>query len=108
MSLRRLKQEIVEELKNEVYSIIEEALVEERRLSEVASDLDTYIADILSPYRWGPKSEKVLKAIEIYSKKNNLPLKRDPYLKLDIPKLSKWSDDHVVQLEKKINKILGF
>lgn len=29
MSLKRLKQEIVEELKNDVYSIIEEALAEE-------------------------------------------------------------------------------
>ena len=35
MSLKRLKQEIVEELKNEVYNIIEEALIEEWTKQEI-------------------------------------------------------------------------
>ena len=42
MSLRKLKQEIVEELKKEVYKIIEEALIEERKVDQ---DLIKLISD---------------------------------------------------------------
>ena len=34
MSLRRMKQEIVEELKNELYNIIEEKLAVERKINK--------------------------------------------------------------------------
>ena len=40
MSLKRLKQEIVEELKNEVYNIIEEALTEESNTVKIDKIFD--------------------------------------------------------------------